>query len=91
MEILSLLNGEKKETGGVAEMVNVVMASDTERNFRAGAEFQHFDKMKCLKEFREITGCSLYDSKYFTEYSRTEIRKSDIPELHKSGIFVDLV
>ena len=90
MEILSLLNVEKKETGGVVEMVNVVMASDTERYFRAGSEFQHFDKIKCVKSFCEITKLGLFESKNFTDYNTTEIRKNDIPELHKAGIFVKL-
>ena len=58
----------------------------TLRNFR-GRDVE-FDKIGCIKVFREITGYGLKDSKEFTEGRHLELSHMQLILLEKKGIFV---
>jgi len=96
MDIISVLNEGKIVAlpfENSYENIQVQMHPKTESAYTYENEngIMRYNKIKCIKDFREITGLGLYESKIFTEYSPATIQRHMIPKLEKVGIFVQPV
>lgn len=88
MNLISVLTGMKVVSDGIEkpdESVRVYMHRNTENNYKCGDGI-HFNKIACIKVFREITGFGLNESKDFVEYAPASLTRGMIEKLLLCGI-----